>query len=141
MNPNPEPGLRPLSQIETPSVREPPPASKSELAFEDGLRKWRSLKRLRAEYEATNGDLCQTGGEIVKRAGEADRGTAKKVSGTDLVKVDYKAKLEKYNTLLRSNKDHRRLMAELRQIEDQTVARTAEGGEGSDGEDDHNPKS
>ena len=47
--------------------------------------------------------------------------------------MDYRAKLEKYNKMLRSNQDHRKLMDELRKIEDQTVARTVD--DGSDAED------
>jgi hypothetical protein len=146
---------RPFSQIETPTVREPPPASKTELAWEAGLRQWRKLKRLRAQFLTEGGsggfaDINETTG--IKRSKMATTVVASPTTQTSsstmtkdgvvvrpaenvgvtatqnapAAKVNYKAKLDKYQQMLKVNQSHRKLMEELRAIEDQTVARTIE---------------
>eukprot|EP01012_Entosiphon_sulcatum_P042617 TRINITY_DN5666_c0_g2_i1.p3 TRINITY_DN5666_c0_g2~~TRINITY_DN5666_c0_g2_i1.p3 ORF type:complete len:114 (+),score=29.01 TRINITY_DN5666_c0_g2_i1:62-403(+) len=98
---------RPYSQIETSKAREPPPPSKAELAWESGIRQWRKLKALRdrAREEANWGVGAAQQAEVAKQDDEY---------------------LAKYSNLLHASQQNRRLLEELRNIDDQAVARTVE---------------
>eukprot|EP00996_Jenningsia_fusiforme_P004021 NODE_4821_length_756_cov_26.991513_g4469_i0.p1 GENE.NODE_4821_length_756_cov_26.991513_g4469_i0~~NODE_4821_length_756_cov_26.991513_g4469_i0.p1 ORF type:complete len:140 (+),score=27.10 NODE_4821_length_756_cov_26.991513_g4469_i0:130-549(+) len=128
---------RPYSQIETPSMREPPPASKADISWEAGLKQWKNLKRLRAQATMGRVGMQLEGMDSTRLASSGSVGeiSASGVAATlpgatsaakPFAKQDYRAKLDKYQNVLKSTRDHKRLMDELRQIEDQTVAQTVE---------------